>query len=87
MWLVSMTTIGFFGLVLSNNEEECNVQIMFMYAFGPSKSFYWPYQKDDVCFVQLQNFKVLWTFQQLKAQGGYFTFITKIWKCVSCDDI
>lgn len=45
----------FFGLILSKDEEECDVEIKFMHPFGPSTSFHWPYQKDDICFVPLQN--------------------------------
>lgn len=67
----------FFGLVLSKNEEECDVQIKFMHPFGPSKSFYWPYQKEDICFVPLQNILSIVDPPTTKGSGRVYYFHSK----------
>lgn len=43
----------FFSCVFS--KDECDIQIKFMDPFGPDSSFYWLYQKEDICFVTLQS--------------------------------
>lgn len=67
----------FFGLVLSKNVEERDVRIKFMHPFGPSKSFYWPYQKDDICFVPLQNILSIVDPPTTKGSGRVYYFHNK----------
>lgn len=64
----------FFGLVLSKDEEECDMEIKFMHPFGPSTSFHWPYQKDDICFVPLQNILSLVDPPTTKGTGRVYYF-------------
>lgn len=46
----------FFGLVLSKDQEQCDVEIKFMHPYGPARSFYWPpHEKEDICNVPVSN--------------------------------
>lgn len=71
----------FFRLVISKDKEECDIQIKFMHSFGPAPSFYWPYQKEDICFVSLQNILSIVEPPTTKSSGRVYYFQEKDMNC------
>lgn len=71
----------FFGLVISKDEEECDIQIKFMHPFGPAPSFYWPYQKEDICFVPLQNILSIVEPPTTRGSGRVYYYLEKDMNC------
>ena len=64
----------FFGLVLSKNEEENDVEISFLRLHGPSPSFYWPVRRKTCC-IPINHILCTVTAPSTTSYGRVYRFV------------
>lgn len=67
----------FYGIALSKDENELEVEVKLMRPYGPSPSFFWPSDREKVVFVPVTDIITCVEPPKVNASGRAYTFSTK----------